>query len=192
VNPLYLHDDGANALVTGALALWAAVEIYLRWRNRAGRSEPEWSFFVVFGSITLGFVLGFGLEHVDSTVIGGGWTAVLVGTAILLGGAAFRIWAILALGRFFKFTVSIQRDHRVVDTGPYRRLRHPSYTGLLVGLLGLGLALDNWLSLLALVVVPLIGVLLRIRAEEAALSQALGESYRSYAARTDRLIPGIW
>jgi protein-S-isoprenylcysteine O-methyltransferase Ste14 len=64
--------------------------------------------------------------------------------------------------------------------------------GLLVALVGLGIALDSWLSLLALFALPLVGVLLRIRAEEAALSDALGERYASYAARTDRLIPGVW
>ena len=111
---------------------------------------------------------------------------------MLIAGAGFRLWAMLELGRFFTVTVTIQENHRLVDTGPYRVLRHPSYTGLLVALVGLGIALDNWLSLLALSALPLVGVLLRIRAEEAALSNALGERYARYAARTDRLIPGVW
>jgi protein-S-isoprenylcysteine O-methyltransferase Ste14 len=192
VGPLYLHDGAATAVVDVPLVAWAVTDAYLRWRNRAAKKTLEWSFFVVFGSIAAGLILGFRAEHVDSAVIAGGWAPVVVGTAILIAGAGFRVWAIVALGRFFTVTVTIQEDHRVVDTGPYRLLRHPSYTGLLVALVGLGIALDNWLSLLALTALPLVGVLLRIRAEEAALSDALGERYASYASRTDRLIPGVW
>ncbi len=80
----------------------------------------------------------------------------------------------------------------MVRSGPYRLLRHPSYTGLLLALLGLGLALQTWLGLLALIVLPLIGVLLRIRVEESVLTEALGQDYVSYAAETQRLIPGLW
>ena len=149
MSPVYLHQSAAGALVGCAVALWVASEAYLRWRNRAAHRELEWSFFGVIASIAAGFLLAFRLEHVGATVIDG-WAPVIVGTAILLAGAAFRIWAILSLGRFFTVTVTIQPEHRVVEDGPYRRLRHPSYTGLLAALLGVGLALGNWLSLLAL------------------------------------------
>jgi protein-S-isoprenylcysteine O-methyltransferase Ste14 len=191
VSPVYLHETAAGALVGGVTALWVATEAYLRWRNRVARREHEWSFFAVMGSIAAGLILAFRLEHVDATVIAG-WAPVVVGAAILLAGAAFRIWAIVILGRFFTLTVTMQPGHRIVEDGPYRRLRHPSYTGLLAALAGFGLALGNWLSLLALTVLPLVGVLLRIRAEESALVRALGDGYRAYAARADRLIPGIW
>ena len=191
MNPLYLHDGAARALVLAAFGLWALVELYVRWRSRAAHRELEWTFLAVLATIALGLVLGFRLEHVAGTVIGG-WAQVILGTALLLAGTALRAWAVVELGRFFTVTVTIQPGHRVVDSGPYRRLRHPSYTGLLTSMLGLGIALGNWLSVLALVVLPLAGVLVRIRAEEAALTAALGDSYRAYAARTDRLIPGVW
>jgi len=192
LTPLYLHNAPAAALVDVPLVAWLATDAYIRWRNRAIKKTLEWSFFVVFGSIAAGLVLGFRSEHVESAVIAGGWAPVVVGTVVLIAGAGFRLWAMLELGRFFTVTVTIQKNHRLVDTGPYRALRHPSYTGLLLALVGLGIALDNWLSLLALFALPLIGILVRIRVEEAALSDALGGSYASYAARTDRLIPGVW
>jgi protein-S-isoprenylcysteine O-methyltransferase Ste14 len=191
VSPLYLHDDAARALVNAALVLWVALEIFVRWQSRA-RNRMEWTFFVVIASLAAGFVLGFHLEDVRSAVIDGGWALVVAGTAILLAGLALRTWAIHTLGRFFSVTVVIQPDHQLVDTGPYRWLRHPAYSGLLLGALGLGVALENWLSLLALAVLPAIGVLVRIRVEEAALRHALGERYSAYAARTDRLIPRVW
>ena len=127
-----------------------------------------------------------------ATVLGGGWAPVAVGLALLAAGVALRTWAILTLGRLFKFVVVIQEGHRVVTSGPYRLLRHPSYSGALVAFLGIGIALDNWLSAVALVLIPLLTILVRIQVEEAALSNALGQEYTTYASRTRRLVPGLW
>jgi protein-S-isoprenylcysteine O-methyltransferase Ste14 len=192
LTPLYLHNGTATALVNVPLVAWAVSDAYVRWRNRASQKSLEWSFFGVIATIAAALILGFRAEHVEATVITGGWGPVIVGAAVGIAGVGLRLWAMLVLGRFFTVTVTIQEDHRVVDSGPYRVLRHPSYTGLLVLFTGFGIGLDNWLSLLAMVALPLAGILLRIRAEERALSIALGERYTSYAARTDRLIPGVW
>ena len=127
-----------------------------------------------------------------AAVFSDGWAPFLIGELLFIAGLALRLWAILTLGRFFKVTVSIQAGHRVIRSGPYRLLRHPSYTGLLVALLGLGLMLETWLGLAALIVLPLIGTLIRIRFEESVLIDALGYEYVSYAAETWRLVPGVW
>ena len=127
-----------------------------------------------------------------SAVLGGGWAPVAAGLAVLAAGVALRTWAILTLGRLFKFVIVIQDGHRVVASGPYRLLRHPSYTGGLVAFLGAGIALDSWLSILAIVFIPLLAVLVRIHLEEAKLTTALGPEYTRYASRTHRLVPGLW
>lgn len=80
----------------------------------------------------------------------------------------------------------------MVDRGPYRVVRHPSYTGLLLSCLGIGLCLGNWLALLVIVVPTTAAIVYRIRIEEAALVAELGEPYRRYAAGRARLIPGVW
>jgi protein-S-isoprenylcysteine O-methyltransferase Ste14 len=123
---------------------------------------------------------------------GPAWWPFVVGLALLWGGLALRWWAVLELGRFFQVTVVVQDDHRVVETGPYRVLRHPSYTGLLLIFVGVGFTLGNWLSVAACLVFPFLGVLRRIRVEEAVLTRELGEPYRAYSARTRRLVPRVW
>ena len=80
----------------------------------------------------------------------------------------------------------------LVTAGPYRVLRHPSYSGALLAILGLGLAFGNLASLLLLFGSVLVGVLHRIRVEEQVLSSALGENYTGYADHTSRLLPGVW
>lgn len=115
-----------------------------------------------------------------------------LGLLLFAAGLALRWYAIAYLGRFFTVDVAIATDHRLIDTGPYQSVRHPSYTGALMAFAGLGLCLRNAASLVV-VTVPVLWVFARrMRIEEDALTAALGESYRDYMQRTRRLIPGIY
>jgi protein-S-isoprenylcysteine O-methyltransferase Ste14 len=118
-----------------------------------------------------------------------GFTAGLV---ILVAGLVLRGWAIMVLGDYFTGRVMVSADQPVITAGPYRLLRHPSYTGLLLACAGVGLASANWIGLAAIVVLPLAAVLWRIHAEESALLATLGDRYRTYAAQHKRLVPLIW
>jgi protein-S-isoprenylcysteine O-methyltransferase Ste14 len=97
-------------------------------------------------------------------------------------------WPIL-LGEFFTIDIRVHPGQPVVERGPYRWVRHPSYTGLVITFVGIGLALGNW-GVLA--VVPTAGLVVRIRSEERALLDGLGEPYRRFAASRPRLVPGLW
>ena len=111
---------------------------------------------------------------------------------LLVLGLGFRWYAIIRLGRFFTTNVAIAKDHRVVDSGPYRFIRHPSYTGALLAAFAFSLSFGNW-GVLLIIFVPILAVTLwRIHIEEAALLEALGEDYRRYMQRTRRLLPGIY
>jgi len=114
-----------------------------------------------------------------------------IALALLAGGLALRWTSVMFLGRYFTVNVTVLHDHRVVDSGPYRYVRHPSYSGLLLAFLGLGLFFNNWLSLVIVVVPVTIALVYRIRVEEAALVAAMGAEYAAYCARTKRLVPGI-
>jgi protein-S-isoprenylcysteine O-methyltransferase len=115
-----------------------------------------------------------------------------LGCALFVLGMSLRWYAIVHLGRFFTTNVAIAKDHRLIDSGPYRFIRHPSYTGSMVAVLGFLLTIANWASLL-IIFAPIIAITLwRIHIEEAALLAALGEPYRAYMQRTKRLIPGIY
>ena len=114
------------------------------------------------------------------------------GVIVMWLGLAIRVWAIAALGRSFRTTVEVDPGQAIVSSGPYRWVRHPSYTGLLLILAGCGLALGHWLALAICVALPLAALLRRIRVEEAELTRVLGEPYEAYRTRTRRLIPGVW
>lgn len=120
------------------------------------------------------------------------WPTFGLGLALVLAGAALRDWAIVTLGLFFRREVTIAPGQRLVRHGPYRLLRHPSYTGLILVCAGYGLAFGSWVGAAAAVLAMALGLLPRIRVEERALAGEFGAEYADYARSTARLIPGLW
>lgn len=118
--------------------------------------------------------------------------ASVAGTLVLWGGIGLRWWAMNTLGRYFTFTVQASADQPVVSHGPYRILRHPGYTGVLLAMVSMGLLLANWLSVLALAVAVVAGMSYRISVEEGALASTLGPAYEDYCSSRKRLIPLVW
>ena len=190
--PLTPAAHSTQPLVQACLLGWAGVELLLWLGNRGGNTAPDLTFGLVVASVAVGLNLAFRAAHDSAAATGGGLAVTGAGLAVLILGVALRTWAILAMGHLFKFVVVIQDDHRVVSSGPYRLIRHPSYSGGLLALAGAGIALHNWISIVAAAGVPLLAILIRIAVEEARMTRDLGDDYRSYARCTKRLIPGVW
>ena len=115
-----------------------------------------------------------------------------LGCLFIAFGVTIRLIAVATLRRQFTTKVSIIERHKIVETGVYQKIRHPAYLGYLASLLGIGLVLGNWVGLMALVILPLVGVLYRIHVEENVLLAYFGPTYQEYVNRTKRLLPGIW
>lgn len=144
----------------------------------------------VGGGIFFAFWFAFGVPA--TTIAGHQRVLFWIGIALLPVGMAFRWYAIRVLGRFFTRSVVTRAGQYVVDTGPYRLIRHPSYAGAMVAMLGLGLAMTNWASIVLIVVGMLIGYGYRVGVEERALCADLGQPYRDYMQHTRRFIPHVW
>ncbi|MGO8872841.1 MAG: methyltransferase family protein [Acidimicrobiales bacterium] len=114
------------------------------------------------------------------------------GLALLWCGIALRFWSFRTLGRYFTFTVQTSTDQPVITSGPHRVIRHLSYAGVLLAVIGLGLFIGKWWSLISLTVAVVCGLVYRIRVEERALTKDLGDAYLDYAATHKRLVPYVW
>jgi len=195
--PLAFDQPVARIVFDVVLLVFVVGELAIQvvtGRNRA-KGRTEWASLVVV-------MVGFGLGIVGGILIALHltWAAIpigrlalfIAGIALMVLGLALRAWSVIVLGRNFTVYVQVRDEQPVVDTGPYRLLRHPSYSALLLVCLGIGLALGNWLALVVVVLVPTAAILMRIRVEERALLAGIGEPYRRFAATRKRLIPWVW
>jgi protein-S-isoprenylcysteine O-methyltransferase Ste14 len=197
LQPLVVHDGLAAALFWTCAGAWLLGELLALMRSRRmadAKADSELSQVLLMAALLGGLGLGYLAAAKDAGpgLPDGGWWPLILGLAMLGAGVALRAWAILTLGRFFQYTVVVQEGQRVIESGPYRRIRHPSYSGLLLAMLGLGIALDNVLGIAACLLPALVAFSLRLLSEERVLARELGEPYRDYMRRTDRLIPGVW
>ncbi len=117
--------------------------------------------------------------------------AIVLGFIFFIGGRLLRLWAQLQMGRLYIGEAAVQQGHRVVQSGPYRWIRHPGYTGGTLSAIGIGLALSTWLGAFIAGAVLIAAYIMRIPLEEALLVRELGDDYRSYMTRTKRFVPFV-
>jgi protein-S-isoprenylcysteine O-methyltransferase Ste14 len=197
VKPLPYSDAGAKVVFFALIAIWAAGELRTRARSRGnqrGASEERWSIIVVALGVYLGVLGGFFFaSNAEAAAIDfARWPIFIAGAILAAAGIAFRQWAIAVLGAYFTVTVRVSAGQPVVDSGPYRWVAHPSYTGMIIVFVGIGLMLGNWLSLACLALLPTVGLVIRIKVEERALLAGIGDPYRRFLVGRARLVPGVW
>ncbi|KAI9131413.1 isoprenylcysteine carboxylmethyltransferase family protein [Acaryochloris sp. CCMEE 5410] len=117
-----------------------------------------------------------------------GWFGIIT----ILFGIGLRSWAALTLGQYYTRTLTTLEDQCIIDYGPYRWIRHPGYLATSIIDIGAGLAVMNWLVLLALLLSGLTAKVYRIQVEEEMLTVAFGPSYQQYADTTWRLLPFLY
>jgi protein-S-isoprenylcysteine O-methyltransferase Ste14 len=117
--------------------------------------------------------------------------AYYIGLAVMITGIVFRQWAIAVLGRYFSRAIGVQKEHKIVESGPYHLIRHPSYAGVLIFWVGMGLAVQSISAVLIALAVFCLVYGYRIYVEEKVLINELGDSYVEYMKRTKRVIPYI-
>jgi protein-S-isoprenylcysteine O-methyltransferase Ste14 len=194
--PLIFRHGVAETAFIAAVAVWAVFEFVMRVRQRlrAGRpATPDASAIVLVPSLVAAVIATQLLGRRGGLPWPGGpvWP-VVAGLVLIVAGIGLRAWSIAALGRLFQYQIQIQPGHQVVTGGPYRYVRHPSYTGIALVLTGIALASGDVWSLVAVAALGGVGLLVRIRAEERQLSQALGGEYERFASGRKRLVPGVW
>ena len=191
------NPDSSIPLVVvywAVLYLWAGSEFFLGWRltrrkSKAAVDSDAGSKWILIASIWLGVAVGIGLAvAVPSLAIQHDRHLLFwIGITIAVASMALRWDSIWYLGQSFTCEVATRPDQTVVDRGPYRWLRHPSYTGGLLTVLGLLVCITNPVALAGFLSAAA-GYAYRIRVEERVLARELGEPYRQYMRRTKRLI----
>jgi protein-S-isoprenylcysteine O-methyltransferase Ste14 len=154
----------------------------------AGSSQVLW----IGGTITI--LLFIAAPALNSYRIGYwsytdiGW----LGLILMLGGLSMRYWAAKTLGHFYTRTLQIVEGQEIVNQAPYNVIRHPGYLGTFLMEIGAGLAVMNWVVLLAAVVIGITSRAYRISVEEEMLAASFGKQYKAYSDKTWKLIPLLY
>lgn len=193
MTPYLEQSHVARFVFDASVVLFVAGELRQALRRRRNARGDVWSEvvfrIVFFGGIVM---LPAGRALVPAAQIGGGISVFVLGGVVGWFGVLVRWWSFATLGAYFTTVVKTSPDQKIVDRGPYRVLRHPSYTGLLLAFLGCGLILGNWVALAGSFLLMLAAVVYRLVGEERALVAAVGDTYRDFAKSRARLVPFVW
>jgi protein-S-isoprenylcysteine O-methyltransferase Ste14 len=185
-------------LLTIATVIWIGAEVYLVLRNKVqekgkttiDRRTRNYNFISLMIAISCAAIISwiplFQFNRRGTSIV------FWIGIIIICLGLFLRYWSINLLGRYFRTTVELEIGQKIIQKGPYKWIRHPSYSGIILFCIGYGLAVQSWLSLIIAVSLPTIALLYRIKIEEKALVRGIGTEYEAYQKKTKKLIPGIW
>jgi protein-S-isoprenylcysteine O-methyltransferase Ste14 len=176
--------------------LYGFFEVFmnLRQRNKSkvATTSDKNSLWWLYGLITVGYALSF---SIGATKVGRIYywnTFFAIGMALVVKGFVIRIHSLLTLKQYFTYSVAKVENHKIIETGLYKFIRHPGYLGQLIIFIGISTSISNWLSILVMMIPVTLGYLYRIKVEERFMLEQLGEDYLNYQERTKRLIPMIY
>jgi protein-S-isoprenylcysteine O-methyltransferase Ste14 len=185
-----------NNLFYATYFMWILSEVILNRFVRSKSTDKKgtdkktelYLWLIIISCITIGTIISFNMYcpvYLNESL-------KYIGLATIIMGIIIRFIAIKQLGKFFTVDVTIRANHQLMQSGLYKLLRHPSYTGCLLSFLGYGIALNNWISLVVLFIPILLIFIYRMNVEEKVLTQQFGEKYLDYISRTKRLIPFLY
>lgn len=185
-------------LIFWPIYIWVFIpEFRIIRRARTGTPAPaedRGSLRVVLLGFSIATFAAFALSFIAPRALlpGSPIAWFLIGVLTLVSGSLLRRHCFRVLGTFFTGAVTIQAGHRVVESGAYRWVRHPSYSAALLIVSGIALSLGNWLSVAVSLLVAFFAYSYRAHVEEKALLSSLGAPYARFMASRKRFIPFIW
>lgn len=146
------------------------------------------SYIVIHVAVLVGLMIGILIRRWNL----GTWSGLFqwIGLLVLVAGVFIRGWALIRLGRFFSRTVQIESGHKIIKEGPYRWIRHPAYTGMILIDTGAIMGIGTWLGALVTFTSITGSLLYRISVEEKILLRTFGDEYQKYMTQTWKLFPG--
>ncbi|MBN8209413.1 isoprenylcysteine carboxylmethyltransferase family protein [Bacillus sp. NTK071] len=182
-----------DAIFVLLTALW--VGEFMMKRGKQGTSESSIenrSFLLILFMIITSIAVTLFFRELELFLFDKSKLTSVIGLLLYGGGIALRYWGIQELGHFFSRNVIVESKVDLVSSGPYRILRHPLYTGLLLSTIGIPIYIGTWGGVIVAILLIIPALLYRIRLEERMLYDSVGESYREWSNQRYRLVPFIY
>jgi protein-S-isoprenylcysteine O-methyltransferase Ste14 len=188
--------DPRIIIIIAVAYLYGFFEVFLNLkqkdRSKIASSGDKRSLWLLYSLITVGYALSFSIGATKMGRIYPWNTFFTLGMILIVIGFMVRIRSIQTLKQYFTYSVAKVENHKVIETGLYKFIRHPGYLGQLIIFVGISTSISNWLSILVMMIPITFGYLYRIKVEERFMVEQLGEKYLNYRERTKRLIPMIY
>jgi protein-S-isoprenylcysteine O-methyltransferase Ste14 len=188
--------DSKIIIIIAVSYLYGFFEVFmnLRQRNKSkvATSGDKSSLWWLYSLITVGYALSFSIGATKTGRIYYWNTFFAIGMALFVIGFMIRIHSLLTLKQYFTYSIAKVENHKIIETGLYKFIRHPGYLGQLIIFIGISTSISNWLSILLMMIPITIGYVYRIKVEERFMIEQMGENYLNYQKRTKRLIPMIY
>lgn len=188
---LMLHYKSV-LLAIAAACLWLSQPAFSTEEAKRDKSSDRSSILVILIMTSVSVVAAVSEWAYSLNAVEYSFSVTVLGALLLIGGISIRVWAIQTLGKHFTATVTLTDGHRLVTSGPYRWVRHPSYLGAFMAIIGCAVFLNApWATVIAALSMT-IAYYLRIGVEEKMLIEYFGPQYQEYIKRSKRIIPFIW
>ena len=188
--------DPKIIIIIAVSYLYGFFEVFMNLRqrnkNKVTTSRDKGSLWWLYGLITLGYALSFSIGATKTGRIYDWNTFFAIGIALFVIGLIIRIHSMRTLQQYFTYSVAKVENHKIIESGLYKFIRHPGYLGQWMIFAGISISLSNWLSVLLMMIPVSIGYFYRINVEESFMVEQMGESYLNYQRRTKRIIPMIY
>lgn len=177
------------------LVVWLATECWIAFREigetDTSQDRHTKKVFALCAAAAISIAL-LGPQPPQFTIFYSRLVMLILGSLTMFIGITIRVLSVLTLGNYFRTTVMVQKGQKIVRAGLYKYLRHPSYLGALITVLGFGIVRDNWFTVCTTLVIMVYGVAQRIAVEEEVMQRAFGKEYFDYKKKTYKLIPKIY
>jgi protein-S-isoprenylcysteine O-methyltransferase Ste14 len=180
--------------------MWLIFTLYWLWGWRrvkgAQRKEPmlprllKYWLPLIIAILLIGPGDWYGGTWLGTRMYPGSDAVAVLGALLTMLGVAFACWARYVLGRNWSSVVQVKKDHELIQSGPYRWVRHPIYTGLLLAFFGTAMAIGEWRGVICVVIVA-VSFWFKLKLEERWMRENFGAAYEGYMQRTKALIPGV-
>lgn len=191
-NPALMLHYKIVILILGAVCMWLTQPAFTMQETTEQKGSDKFSVVLIL-SMSFISVISPVIDWAYFTKAHShfGWMTIM-GLTMMITGLAFRAWAVRTLGEFFTPTVQIKEEHRLVTEGPYSIVRHPSYTGAFLSIIGGAVVLESWIGFAIACAAMTIAYYIRIKIEETELSAHFGKRYLQYQHTTKKIIPFVW